>query len=129
MDHITSRNMSQRLVEAIPELESAYATELSGWNGEDPGPHNVYSAVLVPYIASLARSGGHEELLGRIFAFLETLAKSSSEDVLNVVGVTVVEELVGIYPDLVAPLRPFMGPKTADVFNDLEQWLEENASR
>lgn len=129
MSDITYHNMCEQLVETIPELSEAYAEELSEWAPEEPGPHNLYSTIFVPWIAGLARKGGNDEVLRRAFDFLESLADSSDEDALNVLAITVVEELVGLHSDVIPVARRFMGPKIRGWFDDYADQRRAGSAR
>lgn len=123
MSEITFENMSEKLVEAIPELKPAYEKELEWWHGEEAGAHNIYSEVLNQYLISLLQSEVNpetEESLRRIFKFLEELSNHQDVRVQEVVGVTVIERLHGA--GLLERARQYMGPATLQMSREIEDW-------
>jgi hypothetical protein len=120
--------MSEQLIQAVPELADAYEEYRREWAPEEPGPHNVYSEIPVPSVATLIREGGHEEILTRVFNFLESLAITTDEDALNVLSVTVIQELVGLHPEVIPGARRFLGTKVRKAVDDYEAWLAHTTS-
>lgn len=123
MSDITYANLSKKLVETIPELLPQYEKELAWWGGEEPGPHNIYGDVLNPYLITLLRSEptpDNEEVLNRIFAFLEVLSNQDDVHIPEVVGVTVIEVLLGV--GLLEIARRYMGPRTLQMSREIEEW-------
>jgi len=124
LSEITFENMSDKLVEAVPELSAAYEKELAWWRGEEAGAHNIYSEILNPFLLSLLKSESKsedtEEMLKTIFAFLEVLAEHSDAHVQEVVGATVIEFLYGA--GLLERARNYMGPATLQMSREIEEW-------
>lgn len=121
MDAITYDNLGEKLVEALPELRSAYEAELREWVSDKPGPHVIYGDVLNPHLLALLESGGSEETLCRIFAFLERLANHEDVHVQEVVAVTVVARLLG-NKALLNRARQCMGAATLRISHEMEDW-------
>lgn len=124
MSDITFDNMSDKLVEAIPELRAAYEKELKWWGDEEAGAHNIYSEVLNPYLLFLLKSEpssrAQEDILNRIFVFLEVLSNHEDVHIPEVVGVTVLEVLNGV--GLLERARRYMGPRTLQMSREIEEW-------
>lgn len=123
MSEITFENMSEKLVEAIPELKPAYEKELQWWRGEEAGAHNIYAEVLNTHLLSLLESvvdTQTEETLSRIFKFLEELSNHEDIRIQEVVGVTVIERLYGA--GLLEKARRYMGPATLQMSREIEEW-------
>jgi hypothetical protein len=119
---ITYENVSEKLIEHLPELREAYETEQKWWGGEKPGPHVVYGDVLNPYVDILLQSGD-APALRRVFEFLETLSCSEDQRVQELVAVTVCEHLGSDQERLRQAVR-FMGPATLKHSRDVERfWL------
>lgn len=116
--------MSDKLVEAIPELRPAYEEELAWWHGEEAGAHNIYSEILNPFLISLlkseSKSQAQEETLRRVFAFLEELANHDDPNLQDVLGATVLERLFGVGE--LQRARSYMGPRTLRMSRELEEW-------
>ena len=123
MSDISYSNLSDKLVEIVPELLPQYQKELEWWGGEEPGAHNVYGDVLNPYLITLLKSApkkDNEEVLRRIFGFLELLSNHPDVHVPEVVGVTVLEVLLGA--GLLETSRRYMGPATLQMSKEIEDW-------
>jgi hypothetical protein len=116
--------MSEKLVEAIPELKAGYEEELKWWGKEEAGAHNIYGDLLNPYLLSSLksepRSQTQEDILKRVFAFLEELANHDDPHVQEVVAVTVLERLYGA--GLLEKARRYMGPATLQMSKEIEEW-------
>jgi hypothetical protein len=109
------------LLERIPELRVQYGKELEWWGGEHPGPHVVYGDLLNPLLVELLNRNGDEALLRRVFSLLEELSKSEEDGVKDVVGVTVIQYLLG-ERDLIEKARRYMGPETLIIAGELQNW-------
>jgi hypothetical protein len=123
LNKTTYENLSKKLIETVPELAPQYEKELDWWGGEEPGPHNIYGDVLNPYLITLLKSEpGPEtdEVLNRIFVFLEVLSNHPDVHVPEVVGVTVIEVLLGA--GLLEAARRYMGPATLQMSREIEEW-------
>jgi hypothetical protein len=119
MKKLTYENISEELIKTIPELKQAYITELEWWGEEKPGNHIIYGNILNPYIISLLKSSGNEEILKRIFSFLEELTYAEDELVHEVVAVTVCERLIDD-PEILLRAREFMGDSTRNISKEIE---------
>lgn len=117
---ITYDNVSDVLVEYIPDLEEAYQGELRWWGDQRPGPHVVYGDILNPHIDRLLRSDD-EAKLRQVFEFVEMLAGNPDSRVQELVAVTICEHL-GSDAERLGAARPFMGPLTERYSRDVEQF-------
>lgn len=129
MTAITFDNLTEKLIEAVPELRPAYEAELGWWRDERPGQYIVYEDILNPYLASLLDlEGGEEEPLRRIFAFLEMLANHERDpEVPNLVQVAIIEPLLDTAR--LAKARRYMGGAMLRLTDDLEaRWARARAS-
>src|SRR5678815_2885112 len=89
---ITYENVSDVLVEHVPELKEQYQEELKWWGDQRPGPHVVYGDILNPYLDRLLQSGD-EAKLRQVFEFVEMLAGNPDSRVQELVAVTICEHL------------------------------------
>lgn len=121
MRHVTYDRLSNELIKVAPELRAQYEEELRWWGDETPGPHIIYGDVLNPYLISLleADDESNEEVLRRIYGFLEALANHDDERVQEVVAVTVCERL-GASKELLERAHRYMGPKTRQLSDEIE---------
>ena len=91
-------DLSTMLVKHIPELEEPLRQETSEWSTYGVttlGPDAVFGTVLAPYVIELLKQRPvADEVLQRIFVFLEDLAASESEAALSAVYVSFGEALV-----------------------------------
>jgi hypothetical protein len=110
--NLTYDILIQALIDAIPEIQTAYEEERRGWIGEEYWPHIVFSFVLNPYIASLLESDGDDAELQRIFQFLEAMAISDDDLVQAVLAQSVLEHFSGNVPELLPKARVYMGDAT-----------------
>ena len=120
---VTYDNVSDRLIEHIPELSEAYEAALEWWGNEKPGPHVVYGDILNPYIDRLLQSGD-EPSLRRIFHFLEKLSRSEDQRVQEIVSVTVCEQLTN-NKERLQEARRFMGSATLKLSDEIEKFWGE----
>lgn len=129
MEKLTYENLSSKLVEIVPEIREKYEEKLKWWDDETPGPHIIYGDVLTPYLISLIESkGDHDEILKRIFDFLEVLAKHEDEHVQEVVAVTVCERLID-NKRWIQKAREYMGTETLKISYEMEKaWYGEKGS-
>ena len=108
---LTYSDLSKRLLEAVPELRIPYEQQLKISSGEDPGPHIVFGDVLAPYLVFLLESGQREDIVRRIFEFLEELAVHPDIHVQEVIAQAVVERLAEDKA-LLSAARKYIGPRT-----------------
>ncbi len=113
-------NLGDALVSRLPQLRRTYEKEMEWWGGDDPGPHNLFSAVLNPNLISMLSAGGPIDELERAFAFLEELAQHDDIRVREVVGTTVLERLAGDQ-DLLVSARQLMLPATRELSDTIEE--------
>lgn len=118
---IQYEELSNLLIQEIPELTEKYRKELEWWEDEEPGPHNIYGDVLNPYLLGLLRKDNQNKKLKKVFSFIEELANSNSKKVQEVVAVTVLERL-STEPDLLKKAEKYMGPKTMQFLGELKEF-------
>ena len=121
---LSSENVGEELVAAVPELHSAYDAELAWWGGDDPGDHNLFMNVVNPYLWDALQERGSGDDLDRLFAFIERMAVED-ESLENVVQVTICERL-GDEKQVLARARRLMGPETLRHSHWIERfWCRE----
>lgn len=91
--NLTYENLVAKLIEAVPEINERH--ELLVQDREFFGPGSTFDNALVPYILALLEYGGSDEVLNRIFAFLEEMARCEEQRVRDVLGVCVCEYISG----------------------------------
>jgi len=126
MKTITLDNLAIGLVEAVPELRSAYEAELEWWGDEQPGVHIIFGDIFNPYLISLLESDNQPERLKPVFNFLEELANHEDVQVQEVVAVTVCERL-GDRAEWLAKARQYMGKTTLSFSQEMEAFWSRDA--
>jgi hypothetical protein len=112
----------------VPELREEIEAVCEWWAPETPGQHIIYEDILVQYLIKLIEAGTADGRLQELFVFVEELAKNPDVHVQEVVAYTVLEGLLG--EDLLDYVRPFMGPATLVMSDEVEQfWAEVRAAR
>lgn len=127
MSEITFENLAERLLEVVPELQPQYDSELEWWDNEQPGAHVIFGNVVNPYLLDVIKLGKHEDILQKIFRFLEKLANHKDSDIQEVVAVTVCERL-GDDPELLAKARKYMGETTLRFSHEIEKFWNRSAA-
>lgn len=126
MGNISWENINEKLIENVPELKKKYEEEVKWWGSDKPGAHNIYGAVLCPYFEELLLSktiGQNEEILIRIFKFMEELANNQDVKIQEVVYATVLEYLMDNKP-LILKAKEYMGDTTLKFLRELYNFWE-----
>jgi hypothetical protein len=111
---ITYETMTAALVEELPELKPIYDRELERWE-EEMGQHVMYRYVMYSAIeAELKDAHPNENLLRKIFDFLELLADHSDMRVRAVAQESVCGKICSDEVVLQKALR-FMGKRTREL--------------
>ena len=90
--------LTATLARAVPELRIPVETEKRWWKGETPGQHVVFGDILSPFLVAELERGDRPELLTRIFALLEEMARSEDVLVQEVAQQSVLSDLCGDQP-------------------------------
>jgi len=118
---VTRGTLYEHLLRAVPEVRVDYEELLQLYDpGEDPGGHVVIGDVLVPFLRARLKEGTEDELR-RAFGFIEGMARSTDDDVVNIVYVSICEPLGGDR-DLLKRARAYMGPRTLTISGEVEAW-------
>lgn len=107
---VTYANVETALVEALPELQSAYAQYLrmEGLPGEHPGSYIVFEQVFACYIEillAMPSSPGRDRLLQRAFNFAERMLRSEFSNLRDLAFISLYE---GREPWWYARALPFL---------------------
>ncbi|MFD1738096.1 hypothetical protein ACFSCX_16295 [Bacillus salitolerans] len=109
------------MLKAFPELRELYEEELEDWDGEDPGPHNIFGEIFNPYLIRQLKEDKNEKLK-LIFKFLEEMAISQNEFVQEVLVCTVLEYL-GDDKLLLCRAHDYMEYNTKKLSDEIERGL------
>jgi len=93
MSELNETNIIEELLQTVPEIKNSYIEEIKCWDGEFPGLHNIFGDIFDPFLNSLLNKNENEELIQRLFDFMESMSKSMDEYIKNVLFVTVLESL------------------------------------
>lgn len=113
MVEISYSEVLTELLGALPEIQPRYEKDvwlISDFQGK-PTLYLVFGLVLKPFLTENLELNKNSSLLTRIFEFLERMARSRDPEVVNLLGVGVLEDMLG-YPDQVARAWKYMGPET-----------------
>lgn len=113
-------NLSKELIICIPELRDMYEQELELWDGEDPGAHNIFGDILNPFLIEALHKNENEELLKKVFAFLERMATSNDSLVQEVLGCTVLER-IGDDKAILKKAKKYMKEETNKISEEIEE--------
>lgn len=118
-------NLSKELIICIPELRTIYEQELELWDGEDPGAHNIFGDVLNPFLIEELHKDVKDELLEKVFEFLESMATSNDVLVQEVLGCTVLER-IGDDKTILKKAEKYMKEETKKLVKKLKMDGENN---
>lgn len=121
---MTSKDLNLKLIQTIPEINDAYIKETSWQDGDDTGSHVVYSDILVPFIKEQVAQN-NENLLIRVFEYIEHLLTLTDSYANEVVALSVIETL--FYDEEInnASFIQFAKPHTLQFIKEIMKSLEE----
>jgi hypothetical protein len=119
---MTYETLVEELLRNIPEVKPMYDKEIEWWDGNGPGPHNIFGDVLNPYLINLLKQDEDIILLKKIFHLLESMAKSEDVLVQEVLECTILERL-GDDRIILEKARKYMGKASQKMSNDIEKGL------
>lgn len=111
LNSINYRDVIPATLRVFPELKGAYEKEAARWTEEPFGPYNLFDIIVMPHVLGLLNAKGREDELRKAFEYFENLATHSDEEISNLIGVAVCEELCSHEAALQRAVK-FMGPKT-----------------
>jgi hypothetical protein len=118
-------NLIPEIRKAFPEIKKAVNQELDDWKNEEYPTGLIFTHVVIQFIKDELNKENNAELLKRIFAFLEKMAKSRDFEVQTALGVNVLENIGDNKNDL-TKARSFMGEKTLKMSHEIEKgWGRE----
>ena len=85
------------LLDAFPELRERYEKEFDYWGKEStdrPGSYIAFGLVVYPFMIEKLDSPQGDEPLSRLSGFLERMAVSVDAEVVNLLGLEVIDKLV-----------------------------------
>jgi len=119
LSELSSENLQDELLRRLPELTEPSHEVFSYFGDERPGDHVFVGDLLNPFLVEQLKTQDDPEVLSRAFGFIEEMATSRDESVVNVAQVTVLEYLGKERRILEAAIR-HMGPETRKLSAQLE---------
>jgi hypothetical protein len=120
-DALSYRSIRNVFLERFPELweriEAKYATHYN-LKTQIPGSYPLFEEILKPRVIELLESGADNDMLKRIFSFYEEMARSSDEEVVNLLWISITEPLV-YDKKLIAKAWKYWGEKTKDMAREI----------
>jgi hypothetical protein len=120
-DALSYRSIRNVFLERLPELweriEAKYATHYN-LKTQIPGSYPLFEEILKPRVIELLESGADNDMLKRIFSFYEEMARSSDEEVVNLLWISITEPLV-YDKKLIAKAWKYWGEKTKDMAREI----------
>jgi hypothetical protein len=120
-DALSYRSIRNVFLERFPELweriEAKYATHYN-LKTQIPGSYPLFEEILKPRVIELLESGADNDILKRIFSFYEEMARSSDEEVVNLLWISITEPLV-YDKKLIAKAWKYWGEKTKDMAREI----------
>ena len=123
------KDIQTLLLATFPEIQPSFQTAFGTYydlKTEVPGAYPIFEDVLRPFLFDLLDFGGNDSLLPRIFDFLEAMANSPERDVIDLLGIAIVEPIV-FRPNLLKQAWRYMGVKTRELARETAQvrgWLK-----
>lgn len=116
MQEITYDNLIQRLLQAIPEFTA---------DEDDVADHRgtLVFEDLTRFVKGLVEANDNDELIQRIFRFLEEASKSSDTQVLDAIRYSFLEGLADS-PYHLNSTKKYMGSQTRKLLKNAKQFLK-----
>lgn len=97
---MTYDNLFENFKEKIPEGMKFYEKKMKECSvDETDGKHVIFAMVIVPYIFHVVQNK-EEEIIKKVFCFLEEMAICEDAEVENVLYVTILEDIVNEGPEI-----------------------------
>ena len=90
---MTSAELNFKLTETFPDLMGNYRKETEWQDGDETGSHVIYADVFVPFVKEQMQAE-NEQVLERIFAFVEAMLSSDDAYASEVIFLSVLESLI-----------------------------------
>jgi hypothetical protein len=110
VSELTYENVSEWMLEELPNLEETYRAELEWWRDEMPGPHIVFGDIFLPYLRTILR-GPDLEAVRHALRVAEVMAQHPDHRIREVVALSILEPLAKD-ADAFDCARSAMGPAT-----------------
>lgn len=121
MADLRYRAFVDSLLAALPEIRGQHDA-LQEDIGPEPPPHMDFGLVLKPFVGSLLKANVDKDLLRRVFAFLEEMARAQDIEVVNLLHVGIFESWAGDRETLARAWK-YTGESTKQIASDVAHRL------
>ena len=120
---MTYDNLFEDFKEAIPEGMKFYEKKMKECDvDETDGKHVIFAMVIVPYIFHVVQNK-EEEIIKKVFCFLEEMAICEDIKVQEVLDFTILENIVDEGPEILQQYKQYMGSNTLEQCEEVEQYF------
>jgi hypothetical protein len=124
-NRLNYKGLIQDFINQFPEFTDLAKSERPMWEGENGDQdlvHIFFGFVLNPYLFDEIQKGNDSPLLVSLFQFMEQMAFSKDQDVIDVLTDTILGRL-GDDPRVLINARNLMLPETKRLSKQVEQYL------
>lgn len=120
-------SLIEDIFDTIPELREEYNSKAENeLIDEETGVHIVFGLIIVPYLIELLKSENdqyNDEMLKKIFEFLEEMAKSDDVLVQEVLEFTIIERIIDEGKEVLNNAYKFMLDETKKSSIEVEKFF------
>lgn len=115
---MTSKELNERLLQAVPELKESFDEFTSWQEGLETGSHTVFENLVVPFSIDIIENE-KDDIIERLFKLIEEMVTSRDEYAEEVVQLSFLEPLKAEHDDEYA-FSKIMLKETYSLFDSLE---------
>ena len=120
---MTYDNLFENFKEKIPEGMKFYEKKMKECSvDETDGKHVIFGMVIVPYIFHVVQNK-EEEIIKKVFSFLEEMDTCGDVKVQEVLGFTILEHIIDEGPEILQQYKQYMGSSTLEHCELVEQYF------
>lgn len=123
------KHIRDDLLAKIPELRESIEENFRSYydlNTEMPGAYPIFEDVIEPMVLKLTETPGNDQLLKRVFAFVEEMACSQDKEVVNLLWIALLKPFV-YDREHIKSLWKYMGERTKQLATEVARsggWQE-----
>ena len=115
---MTSKELNEKLLQAIPELKVSFNDFTSWQEGIETGSHTIFENIVVPFSIDIIENE-KDDVIGRLFKLVEEMIVSKDEYAQEVVQLSFLEPLKAEHGDEY-DFSKIMLKETYSLFSSLE---------
>lgn len=120
---MTYDNLFEKFKEEIPEGMKFYEKKMKECGlDETDGKHVIFGMVIVPYIFHVVQNK-EEEIIEKVFLFLEEMDTCGDVKVQEVLGFTILEQIIDEGPEILQQYKQYMRSNTLEYCELVEQYF------